>query len=173
MLVRGLLQVVDPHHAELLVDELDFLRSQAGDLQQLDEASGDSGLEVFEVLHPANLQVLVYPRRQGFADALYLLQPALRAERFDVKAQAFDAPRSLTVSADPESALALDLEQVRYVTQQLGNFFISHVSFKDLTIKHALHRATETPRVSQSSLRISMPQYRISRSIHESLLMRR
>ena len=111
-------------HSELLVQLLHGLGADALDVQQLEQAGGQSGNRLVVLLHAAGREVLVDLLRDTRTDAGHLLQLAFGVERFDVGAEVGQRSGRLPVGEHVEPGLAPYFERIRDAVKPAGEFLV-------------------------------------------------
>jgi hypothetical protein len=127
--LAGRAQLGDRIDPQFFLQGSNFLRTQAGDGEHLDQARRHGGLELFEEFQPPGRVQFGDLLREGLADAFNLLQSAgLDPLRKIGLAERLDHARSRLVGADFEGILALQLEQQPDFSQHSSDFSLVHGS---------------------------------------------
>ena len=114
---------------ELLMEHLDFFRSQPRHLQHLQQARLDRSPELGQKLEAAGGVQLGDFLRQRLADALDALEPLVRDQPRQLRLlDRLESPRTRLIGAHLERILALQLQQGGDLVQRVGNFVLGHVA---------------------------------------------
>ena len=118
----------DGIHAELLVERLDLLRPEAGNVEHLDEARRDGGFQLLVIFQFPRLDEFGDLLFERFADAFDFAEPLFGDELGERLAQAFERPRGVGVGAGLERVFALQFQQRADFDEHLGDFVFVHGS---------------------------------------------
>jgi len=129
----GRLELVDGLDAELVVHRFDLLGAEAGDLQHLDQAGRDRGLQFLVVGQFASSHQLGDFLLDAITDALDFGEAVFGDQFIERFGQVFQRPRGVSIGPRLERILALEFEQRADLDQNLCDQFFIHVMNYDVS----------------------------------------
>src|SRR5260221_10936282 len=112
--------------AELVVERLDFLGADAGNLEQLEKSGGNGGLEFIVIgQFPGGGEFGDF-FLERLADALDFAEAFLRDDFFQRFAQGFEGAGGVGISAGLERVLALEFQQNTDLRKDFSDLFLIH-----------------------------------------------
>lgn len=119
---RGTVDLFQGFHVEIVIEHLDALRAEAGEMQQLRDRGRQLPMQAFQQRATAARDDFAYFRRQVVADARQGREIlALVHQAADVATQFADDARGVAVGADAERIGALNFEQVGDLPENPGD----------------------------------------------------
>jgi hypothetical protein len=118
---RGVLELGERRHAELLPDLANRLRAEAGDVEELDHLGRDRLAPLRERLDLAGVHDLDDLVLDRGADSRQLLGRSVQRELRHGRARLAHSSRRTAVGEHPERGLAFDLQQVGQQLELLGH----------------------------------------------------